>query len=136
MKVNDLLSGTIAEPNGAYRWTFKSTPDVPCPLIKDGLVYLCMSDGRLACIDLESGEPYYFERAHSAQHRASPLYCDGHIYLAAKDGAITVVKAGPKYEVVAENSMNGEGVTASPIVANGTLYLRSAAALYAIRAPK
>ncbi len=32
--------------------------------------------------------------------------------------------------------MNGEGVTASPIVANGVLYIRSAAALYAIRTPK
>ncbi|HVJ67227.1 MAG TPA: PQQ-binding-like beta-propeller repeat protein [Caulifigura sp.] len=135
-KVNDALIGTIAGPNGAFRWAFKSTPDVPCPLIKDGLVYLCMADGRLACIDLESGEQQYFERAHNAQHRSSPLYVDGHIYLAAKDGAVTVVKAGPKYEVVAENSMNGEGVTASPIVSNGTLYIRSAAALYAIKAPK
>ncbi len=135
-KVNAALKGTISGPNDAYRWTFEKTPDVPCPLIHDGLVYLCMADGRLACINLESGEQHYFERAHNAQHRSSPLAVDGHVYLAAKDGAVTVVKQGPTYEVVAENSMNGEGVTASPIVANGVLYIRSAAALYAIRKQK
>src|SRR5690606_17732195 len=51
-KVNDDLRGTITAPNAAYRWTFERTPDVPCPLIHDGLVYLCMADGKLACIDL------------------------------------------------------------------------------------
>jgi outer membrane protein assembly factor BamB len=135
-KVNESLHGTLTEPNGAFRWSFEKTPDVPIPLIHEGLVYLCMADGRLACMDLESGAQQYFERAHGAQHRSSPLAVDGHVYLAAKDGAITVVKQGRKFEVVAENSMNGEGVTASPLVANGTLYIRSAAALYAIRSPK
>ena len=135
-KVNDSLTGLIDGPNGAYRWTFRSTPDVPCPLIKDGLVYLFMSDGKFACADLETGEEVYFERNHNSQSRSSPLYADGHIYLAAKDGTVMVIKAGRKYEAVSENSMNGEGVTASPIVANGTLYIRSASALYAIRKPK
>jgi len=135
-KVNDALQGTITEPNGAYRWTFEKTPDVPIPLIHDGLVYLCMADGKFACIDLESGEQQYFERGHNSQHRSSPLYVDGHIYTAGKDGMVVVRKAGRKYEVVSENSMNGEGVTASPIVANGTLYIRSAQALYAIKSPK
>ena len=136
LKVNDALQGTITEPNGAYRWTFEKTPDVPIPLIHDGLVYLCMADGRVACIDLETGEQQYFDRGHNSQHRSSPLYVDGHIYTAAKDGMVRVVKAGRKYDLVSENSMNGEGVTASPLVANGVLYIRSAAALYAIKSPK
>jgi outer membrane protein assembly factor BamB len=135
-QVNENLKGTITEPNGAYRWTFERTPDVPCPLIHGGLAYLCMADGRLACLDLASGQQHYFERGHNSQHRSSPLYADGHYYTAAKDGTVMVLKAGPKYEVVSQNSMNGEGVTASPIVSNGTLYIRSAAALYAIRPSK
>ena len=135
-KVNEALAGTISSPNAAFRWTFEKTPDVPCPLIAGGLVHLCMADGRLACLDLETGAQQYFERAHGAQHRSSPLLVDGNMYLAAKDGAVTVVKHDKKFEIVAENTMNGEGVTASPIVANGTLYIRSASALYAIRTPK
>jgi outer membrane protein assembly factor BamB len=135
-KVNDALQGTITEPNAAYRWTFEKTPDVPIPLIHDGLVYLCMADGKVACIDLETGEQQYFDRGHNAAHRSSPLYVDGHFYTASKDGTVRVVKAGRKYELVSENSMNKEGVTASPIVANGVLYIRSAQALYAIKSPK
>ena len=95
-----------------------------------------MADGKVACVDLETGEQQYFDRGHNAAHRSSPLYADGHIYTAAKDGAVRVFKAGRKYDLVSENSMNGEGVTASPIVANGVLYLRSAQALYAIKSPK
>jgi outer membrane protein assembly factor BamB len=74
-----------------------------------------------------------FERTHSVQHRSSPLYVDGHIYFCAKDGVCTVVKAGRQFEIVASNEMAGEPITASPIAANGTLYIRTYAAVYAIR---
>ncbi|MCA9045263.1 MAG: PQQ-binding-like beta-propeller repeat protein, partial [Planctomycetaceae bacterium] len=66
------------------------------------------------------------------QHRSSPIYADGHIYFCAKDGMCTVLKAGRKFEIVAQNDL-GEPITASPVVSNGVLYLRSYNALYAIR---
>jgi hypothetical protein len=47
-----------------------------------------------------------------------------------------VFKAGPKFEVVSENNLDGKGITATPAIANGTLYLRSTDSLYAIRAPQ
>jgi hypothetical protein len=40
------------------------------------------------------------------------------------------VKAGRKFEILAQNDL-GEAVTASPIVANGTLYIRSYGHLFA-----
>ena len=52
--------------------------------------------------------------------------------LAARDGTITVVKAGKEFEIIAQNEM-GEKIAASPIVANGTLYLRTYETLFAIR---
>ena len=110
----------------------QGTPDVPSPIIHDGLVYLCRENGDLICLDAENGEQYYRERTHRHRHRASPVYANGHIYLTSRDGVITVVKAGPEFEVVASNAM-GEDIAASPAIANGTLYLRSYQALYAIR---
>ena len=109
----------------------RGTPDVPSPLIHDGLVYLCRENGDLICLDAETGEEYYRERTHRHRHRASPVYANGHIYLTARDGVITVVKAGREFEIVASNAM-GEDIAASPAIANGTLYLRSYQALYAI----
>ena len=87
--------------------------------------------GVLICLDAETGEPLYEKRTHRNRHRASPIYANGHIYLTSRDGIVNVVKAGRKFEIVASNSM-GEVIAASPAIANGTLYLRSYQALYAI----
>jgi len=132
INVNDKLQGRVTGQSDATRWFIAQTPDVSIPLIHDGLVYLLHKDGKLQCLDLESGKEIYFERTHSVQHRVSPLYADGHIYFCAKDGVCSVVKAGSKFELVASNDL-GEPITASPIVANGTLFIRTYDALYAIR---
>ncbi len=109
----------------------RGTPDVPSPLIHDGLVYLCRENGDLICIDAKTGEELYRKRTHRHRHRSSPVYADGYLYLTARDGVVTVVKAGRDFEIVATNSI-GETVAASPVIADGTLYLRSYDALYAI----
>ncbi|MFV0446117.1 MAG: PQQ-binding-like beta-propeller repeat protein [Planctomycetaceae bacterium] len=126
--------GKIDPTGKAIRWINDKTPDVPCPLIVDGLVYLCRQDGKLLVVDAKTGEELYYERTHDHQHRASPIYANGNVYLTSRDGHFTVVKAGRKFEVVAENEL-GEAITASPAVSNGTLYLRTFAALYAVRPP-
>ena len=114
------------------RWKLRQgTPDVPSPVIHDGLVYLCRENGDLICLDAETGEQLYRERTHRHRHRASPVYANGYIYLTSRDGVITVVKAGHEFEIVASNAM-GEAIAASPVITDETLYLRSYQALYAI----
>jgi outer membrane protein assembly factor BamB len=100
--------------------------------VSDGLVYNLHKDGKLQCVELSTGKEVYFERTHTSQHRASPVLVGNAIYLCAKDGMVTVVKAGRDFEIIAQNKMD-EPITASPAVANGTLYLRTYAALYAIQ---
>lgn len=127
--------GDISESDQGHIWTrAENTPDVPSPLIHDGIVYLCRENGVLIAMDAKTGRELYQERAHSARYRSSPVYADGKIYLTARDGVVTVVKAGPKYEPLATN-MLGEDVSASPMIAGGRIYLRSYDALYAIGAP-
>jgi len=109
----------------------RGTPDVPSPLVHDGLVYLLSEEGVLTCLDAKSGERQYQERLHGVRHRASPIYADGHVYVPAFDGHITVVKAGRKLEIVSHNEL-GETLTASPVVSGGTLYLRTFESLWAI----
>jgi outer membrane protein assembly factor BamB len=132
LDVTKALAGVVNGVSDAARWHVEQTPDVSIPLVVDGLVYLLHKDGKLQCLDLETGKEVYFERTHSVQHRVSPLYAGGHIYFCAKDGVCTVVKAGKDFEIVASNDL-GEPVTASPIVAGGTLYIRTYDAVYAIR---
>ena len=127
------LKGNSTDVESARKWVLPQTPDVSIPLIVDGLVYLLHKDGKLQCVDVESGEEIYFERTHTVQHRVSPIYADGHIYFCGKDGVCSVVKAGKEFEIVSTNDMGGEDITASPVVANGTLYIRTYKALYAIK---
>ncbi len=112
-----------------------NTPDVPSPLIYDGILYICRETGTggLLCLEAKTGKELYNQRLHNAIYRASPVYADGKVYLTARDGVVTVVKAGPKYELVSVNSLPDQ-MTASPAISNGRIYLRGWDNLYAISA--
>lgn len=124
--------GDITNNSATQLWRYNKTPDVPSPLIHEGLVYLCMADGQVHLLDEKSGEQIYLKRAHNDRYRGSPVYADGKLYLTARGGLVTVIKAGRDYEVLAENDL-GEPISASPAFANGTLYLRGFENLWAIK---
>lgn len=127
------MKGDLTGNKDALHWTMpRNTPDVPSPLIHDGLVYLCRENGNLICLDQKTGEELYEQRTNPQRHRASPVYANGNIYLAARDGQVTVVKAGREFEIVSKNKIQ-EQLAASPVIANGTIYLRSFKGLWAIR---
>ena len=107
------------------------TPDVPCPLVVDGLVYLCSEKGLLMCVDAKTGKEYYNERLQNDRHRASPVYVDGKILTTARDGTVCVVKAGKTFSLIAKNKLP-DTITASPAISGGCIYLHCWNALYAI----
>jgi len=124
--------GKITAGSSFEQWRRnRDTPDVPSPLVHDGLVYLCGENGILICMDAKTGKELYQERLHSARYRASPVYADAKIYCTARDGAFTVVKAGPKYERLAENKLPDQ-FASSPAISDGVIYLRGFETLYAV----
>ena len=124
--------GNITESQEGHVWRMDdNTPDVPSPLVHDGLVYLCRENGVLLCLDAKTGEKLYMERTHSQRHRGSPVFADGKIFLTARDGHVTVVKPGRTFEILANNEI-GEPVSSSPAIAGGRIYLRSYDSLFAI----
>ena len=126
--------GNLTGNKSVHVWTYpENTPDVPSPLIHGGLVYLCRENGNLMCLDAKSGKLLYEGRTNRIRHRASPVYADGKIYLTGRDGKVTVVKAGRKFEILSQNSI-GDDVSASPAISSGTIYLRGFKTLWAIRA--
>lgn len=128
----EAAKGDITNAPANFHWKLaQNTPDVPSPLIHDGLVYLCRENGVLLCLDAVTGKQFYAERTHNQRHRGSPVYADGKVYLTATDGTVTVVKAGKQFELIAQNTI-AERLSASPAIAGGTIYLRSYNALYAI----
>ena len=133
LRVNDDLAGDCSDKAAVVHWINPLTPDVSIPVIADGLVYLLHKDGKLQCVDLETGEDLYLKRTHTGQHRTSPLLADGRLTFGSNDGWVSVVKVGREFELLDSIDI-GEAITASLVFVNGTLYVRSYEALYAIRA--
>lgn len=124
--------GDITHDASLHWWSSPKTPDVPSPLIVGDNVYLCMENGDLEILRAQTGKQLDYQRTHRMRHRASPVYGDGRIYLTARDGKTTVVKAGDKVEVIAENDL-AEDISASPAISNGVIYLRTFKHLWAIK---
>jgi outer membrane protein assembly factor BamB len=125
--------GEIGPGNSAEKWRYKSTPDVPSPLLVDGVVYLVSAnDGTMSAIDAATGKPLYEGPRLTGQRvRTNPLYADGKIYIVGRDGTIPVVKPGRTFEVLEKNQLP-DTFTASPAVSNGRIYLHGWKYLWAI----
>jgi len=109
----------------------RGTTDVTTPLLYQGLLYLCKENGTVLCLDALTGEQLYQERFHAQTYRGSPVAANGRIFLTARDGTFTVLKAGRAYEVVGKNKLDDQ-FTASPVIAHDRFYLRGHRYLYAI----
>jgi outer membrane protein assembly factor BamB len=73
-----------------------------------------------------TGERIYQERlgGKGGAFTSSPVASDGKLYLSSEDGDIFVVKAGPKYELLATNPV-GEVMMATPAISDGLVIVRA-----------
>ena len=84
------------------------------------------------CLDLKTGkEVYGRQRLRSATYSGSPVLADGKIYVTNEDGVTVVVKAGPMFQVLAENDFD-DYTLSSPAVSEGQVFIRTATHLYCI----
>lgn len=124
--------GMIRAGGDFEQWRIaKGSPDVPSPLMHNGLVYLPRENGVLICLDAQTAKIHYQERLHVDRYRASPVYADGRVYLTSRDGTFSVVKAGPEFQLLATNKLP-DNFTASPAISGGRIYLRGFTSLWAI----
>jgi len=94
-------------------------------------IYRMQTPGVLRCIDLSSGRDVYTQRLEGASAWSSPIVtADGLIYLASSRTTF-VVKAGPKFELVATNPLDDPN-HASAAVSDGRIYLKGQKFIYCI----
>jgi outer membrane protein assembly factor BamB len=101
------------------------------PVFYDGLLYIVSSGGVLTAYNAETGERAYQERLAPGSYYASGVGADGKLYFASEDGDVTVVKAGPTYERLAQNSM-GAPVFATPAISQNMIIIRTQHYLVAV----
>jgi outer membrane protein assembly factor BamB len=107
-------------------------PDVPTPVTDGKYFYMINDRGIVWCLDAKSGKEIYGpERIATGAYSSSPVLADGKIYITNEEGLTTVIKAGPAFEVLAENPL-GDYTLSSPAISDGQIFIRTATNLYAI----
>ncbi len=112
----------------------RDTPYVPSPLIYDDQLYFTKSNNAiLSCYNAETGEVIYRGKRLPEMDTiyASPVAAAGKIYFAGRNGATTVVKHGPEFEVLASNLLD-EPIDATPAIVGNELIIRTSGHLYSI----
>jgi outer membrane protein assembly factor BamB len=130
----DISLADGATSNGGVAWSAPRDGGYMCtPLVYRGLVYIVKYNGVLSVYDAKTGEVKYQQRLADGKSAftSSPIAADGKVYLASEEGHVYVLKAGPAFEVLAENDM-AESVLATPAISEGRLFYRTQGNIVAI----
>jgi outer membrane protein assembly factor BamB len=113
-------------------WSFNNGPDVPTPVTDSKYVYVVNDRGIMWCLDARTGaEIYGKQRLAPSTYSGSFVLADGKLYITNEDGLTSVVRAGPKFEILAENRFD-DYTLSSPAVSDGQIFIRTTGALWAI----
>lgn len=120
--------GDVTETKVVWRTT-KGAYYVPSPVTTDDYLFSTMTNGRVHCVDVKTGNTVWEENL--GRQYSSPVLINGLVYMPNDDGVVTVIKPGPTFEKVAQNSI-GERMNASLAISTGKIYLRGDKHLFCI----
>jgi outer membrane protein assembly factor BamB len=123
-------AGDVTNSHVAWRMT-KNAPLTPSPVVVGDEVYTVSDNGFATCADARTGKVHWSNRI-DGNFSASPVAAGGRVYFTSESGVTSVVKAAKAFELLAEND-SGERTLASPAVADGALYVRTAGHLVRVR---
>ena len=130
----DIAKGDITGTE-AVVWEYnRDTPYVPSPLLNQEIIYFLKGNtGILTAIDRNTGEVHYGpERLQGISSVYSSIAgTEDRVYVASRNGNVTVLKYGPTLEVLAQNKLD-DSFNASPVIVGSELYLRGTQHLYCI----
>ncbi len=116
------------------KWMYhKSMPKTPSPNYVDGNVITLEDDGRLQCLDAETGELRWMEPL-MGKFSASPVQVGDLLYSVSEEGLCYVLRvSAERCEIVSQIEM-GEETLSTPAIVDDTIYLRTRHHLWKIGA--
>ncbi len=111
---------------------FRSIPQLPSPLITNGIYYLLADQGgMLSTLRADTGE--FLEKARVGEagdaYFTSPVCGDDKIYLLSENGLLTVLEAGKELKPI-HSAEFGESCFATPALVDDKIWLRTHGHLY------
>jgi outer membrane protein assembly factor BamB len=100
------------------------------PAIHNGLVFIADCGRQMHCVDAETGRRIW---THEIQGEvwASPLVCDGKVYLGTRSGEFWVFAASREKQVLSKTKFPAP-ISATVTVANDVVYIATMTQLYAL----
>jgi outer membrane protein assembly factor BamB len=125
--------GDVSKTN--IKWRIKVTaPAGSSGIVVGPNLYRACDGDRLRCWEMATGELVYEERLQNISPSTSPIAtADGRIYFASS-GRSYVLKAGPKFELLAKNDLGERDPFTTPAVSGGRLFIKGRDYLWCIGA--
>jgi outer membrane protein assembly factor BamB len=113
-------------------WSFNNGPDVPTPVTDGTYLYIVNDRGIVWCLDAKTGKEIYGrQRLPPSTYSGSFVLADAKLYITNEDGVTSVVRAGPKFEILAQNNFD-DYTLSSPAISDGQIFIRTAGWLWAV----
>jgi outer membrane protein assembly factor BamB len=126
-------SGDITESHTAWKWTERGSPDVPTAVSDGERLYMADDQGAFTCVNAKTGEKIYGpEQTGIGRTSSSPILADGKIYLIGESTETAVIEAGPKFRLIAKNTLDGTYTLSTPAFVDNEIILRTGTHLYCI----
>jgi outer membrane protein assembly factor BamB len=138
----DLSAGVVGRPvvtalrlrageNGSVMPTkvwehFKNVPNVPSPLVYEGVLYLVANGVIVTTMDIETGKVAKVGRIPGAlgDCYASPVAADGKLFVVSEEGKPAVLNAGAQWDTLSVTDL-GEQCYATPALGQGRVFVRT-----------
>ncbi len=105
-------------------------------VVRDGHVYVLNTEGIAECLELLTGRKVWEERLRGrgakSESWSSMVLAGDSIYVLNQSGETYVLKASPKFAMVAVNSLDGELTNSTLAVSDGQLFIRTHKHLWCI----
>lgn len=106
-------------------------PYLSTPLSSKGFIFTFQDRGLVSCLDAQTGEPIWSERA-GRKFYGSPVLVGDQIFCLTGKGRVVVIRAADRYELLGEYDL-GESSSATPAISGGRMVLRTKTHLTCIR---
>jgi len=119
-------------PSSAVLWKeVNDVPEVPTPICLRDRIYMIKNGGIVSCMNAQTGELLFRDRLEAkGLYISSPVAANNMIYIASRNGIISVFEAGDTLNVLAKNDLEDK-IMATPAIVDNKIYVRTAEHLYA-----
>ena len=126
----DFKSPQKVLPESTEIWRNETVSFTSSPILVGDRVYQVSKVGELVCVDAKTGEILWHLKLGNDNLHASPLYCDGKLFVPIFGGKFYIIEPGDKSGEILHTMEFDGNLIGTPAICEGRLYLHTTKQLY------